>query len=164
MRFVNIKFYPGTEPEKAFILVKQGWADMQLTSDTKKWIHRLSNTYFRVFDKYVNNMPAIKKRWPKVNAKNHLVIHHTIFPDMIKTIAVSISGEVKFEQGSIKGPAIPQDCQGFLVLLSRSKLKFGPDGKRRTSSSTGGIPGKRMRALNAEIPQRCRGKRRVDSG
>ena len=105
MRFVDIKFYPGTSPENAFILVEQGWADGQLTTDYQKRINRLSNGYSKVFDEYVNNMPAIQKRWPDVGSRNHFVIHHTRFPDMNKTIAVTISGELKFDPDSIKKAA-----------------------------------------------------------
>jgi hypothetical protein len=105
MRFVDIKFYPGTSPENAFVLVEQGWADGQLTTGYQKRINRLSNSYSKVFDEYVNNMPAIQKRWPDVGSKNHFVIRHTRFPDMNKTIAVTISGELKFDRDSIRKAA-----------------------------------------------------------
>jgi hypothetical protein len=101
MRYVDIKFYPGNSPENAFVFVEQGWTEGQ----SQKRINRLSNRYSKVFDQYVKNVPAIQKRWPNVNSKKHLIIRHVLFPDMNKTIAVTISGEIKFDRDSIRKAA-----------------------------------------------------------
>jgi len=69
------------------------------------WFFFLSNRYSKVFDQYVKNMIAIQKQWPNVQAKKHFIIYHILFPDMNKTIAVTISAELTFDRDSIREAA-----------------------------------------------------------